>query len=98
MSNNEIKKDLSDADIEKLFKASNEDNPVISRSSSVNNDLTKKIVKKARTETSAKTITEYSLVNFWATLLEFVNIFCTLLDPKKVKETNNNTNKDNKEQ
>jgi hypothetical protein len=84
-------KNLSDKEIEQLFKDSDK-NTKLSHKDSAN--MTRKIVSKAKTETSAKTLTEYSLINFWTVLLEFITVFFTLVSPKNANTNNDETNKE----
>ncbi len=87
----DFKKDLSDAELEKLFQDSKPENDSLMPERK--QALTRKIVSKAKTENSAKTLSEYSFIKFWSVFLEFITVFCTLLDPKKV-----NKNSEDKEQ
>ena len=90
------KNNLTDQEIEHLFKEHADINSETEMKANQHSEITKKIIRKAKTETSAKTITEYSLVNFWTVLLEFINVFCSLLSPKNVTDNNQTKNQEPK--
>ena len=82
------KKDLSDQDVEDIFKQHSEElNVTIDHQAQA-----EKIVKKAVSETSAKTIAKYTFVSFWTGVLEFASLLGLFMKQQRSEEEKEDSN------
>ncbi len=77
--------EITEEEIRRLLEADRAHSPQVNnqqrRQASVKN-----IVQKAKTETSAKAVAEYTTVSIWTAMLEFVAVFCIFMNQKSVNK------------